>query len=186
MIKAKSATLLFAALFAAALSTQASASVVYDLTFENGAGTVDEGTGVFTLNYSTIAQVENLSANLSATNFISLVTTNINSNGAFTVTPSNLAYGSFSTSPTGTFYSLTVAETVPSCDYSGTCDILIVDLYTNTWQIHDEYNSTLNSGEFTVAGPTLSSTPLPATLPLFAGGLGFVGYLTRRRKHAAK
>ena len=27
-----------------------------------------------------------------------------------------------------------------------------------------------------------SATPLPATLPLFAGGLGFVGYLTKRRK----
>ena len=31
----------------------------------------------------------------------------------------------------------------------------------------------------------VSTTPLPATLPLFAGGLGFVGYLTRRRKKAA-
>jgi hypothetical protein len=31
--------------------------------------------------------------------------------------------------------------------------------------------------------PTIpSATPLPATLPLFAGGLGFVGYLTRRKK----
>jgi hypothetical protein len=29
---------------------------------------------------------------------------------------------------------------------------------------------------------SFSATPLPATLPLFAGGLGFVGYLTRRRK----
>ena len=92
--------LLFAALFATALSTQASASVVYYLTFENVAGSLDEGTGVLTLNYSTIAQVESLSASLSATNFISLVTTNIDFNGAFTVTPSNLAYGSFSTSPT--------------------------------------------------------------------------------------
>jgi hypothetical protein len=27
-----------------------------------------------------------------------------------------------------------------------------------------------------------ATTPLSATLPLFAGGLGFVGYLTRRRK----
>jgi hypothetical protein len=27
-----------------------------------------------------------------------------------------------------------------------------------------------------------TATPLPATLPLFAGGLGFVGYLARRRK----
>jgi hypothetical protein len=32
----------------------------------------------------------------------------------------------------------------------------------------------------------LSATPLPATLPLFAGGLGFVGYLTRRRKQSGK
>ncbi|HEY6621946.1 MAG TPA: hypothetical protein VIY68_20575 [Steroidobacteraceae bacterium] len=33
---------------------------------------------------------------------------------------------------------------------------------------------------------SLSATPLPATLPLFAGGLGFVGYLTRRRERSAK
>ena len=31
-----------------------------------------------------------------------------------------------------------------------------------------------------------AATPLPATLPLFAGGLGFVGYLTKRRKQSAK
>jgi hypothetical protein len=30
------------------------------------------------------------------------------------------------------------------------------------------------------------TTPLPATLPLFAGGLGFVGYLAKRRKQNAK
>ena len=33
---------------------------------------------------------------------------------------------------------------------------------------------------------SFSGTPLPATLPLFAGGLGFVGYLARRRKQRAK
>ena len=39
------------------------------------------------------------------------------------------------------------------------------------------------AGTFTLlSGPT--ATPLPATLPLFAGGLGFVGYLTRRKKPA--
>ena len=32
----------------------------------------------------------------------------------------------------------------------------------------------------------ISATPLPATLPLFAGGLGFVGYLTGRKKRKAK
>jgi hypothetical protein len=31
----------------------------------------------------------------------------------------------------------------------------------------------------------ISATPLPATLPLFAGGLGFVGYLTGRKKRKA-
>jgi hypothetical protein len=30
--------------------------------------------------------------------------------------------------------------------------------------------------------PSASATPLPATLPLFAGGLGFLGYLARRKK----
>ncbi len=32
----------------------------------------------------------------------------------------------------------------------------------------------------------IRSTPLPAALPLFAGGLGFVGYLARRRKRSGK
>jgi hypothetical protein len=31
-----------------------------------------------------------------------------------------------------------------------------------------------------------AATPLPATLPLLAGGLGFVGYLARRRKRTGK
>ena len=38
------------------------------------------------------------------------------------------------------------------------------------------------SGTFTELNP--SATPLPATLPLFAGGLGFVGFLAKRRKNA--
>jgi hypothetical protein len=33
-------------------------------------------------------------------------------------------------------------------------------------------------------GFNISATPLPATLPLFAGGLGFVGYLSGRRKRS--
>ena len=37
------------------------------------------------------------------------------------------------------------------------------------------------SASFTVE-TTVAATPLPATFPLFAGGLGFVGYLTRRKK----
>ena len=33
-------------------------------------------------------------------------------------------------------------------------------------------------------GDAAATTPLPATLPLFAGGLGFLGYLTRRKRSA--
>ena len=33
-------------------------------------------------------------------------------------------------------------------------------------------------------GDAAATTPLPATLPLFAGGLGFLGYLTRRKRAA--
>ena len=44
-------------------------------------------------------------------------------------------------------------------------------------------------GARTITAGTLdtgvSATPLPATLPLFAGGLGFVGYLTGRKKRKA-
>jgi hypothetical protein len=55
-------------------------------------------------------------------------------------------------------------------------------------------SSTLNAGLYCiqvsagVGGGScgVSATPLPATLPLFAGGLGFVGYLARRRKQKAK
>jgi hypothetical protein len=50
------------------------------------------------------------------------------------------------------------------------------------WYSADADGNTLTaSGGATI---TPAATPLPATLPLFAGGLGFVGYLTRRRKQA--
>jgi hypothetical protein len=44
---------------------------------------------------------------------------------------------------------------------------------------YDEFGPT----GFGVGTFALTATPLPATLPLFAGGLGFVGYLTRRRNN---
>ena len=33
--------------------------------------------------------------------------------------------------------------------------------------------------------PDVSTTPLPASLPLFAGGLGLIGWLARRRNRKA-
>lgn len=47
----------------------------------------------------------------------------------------------------------------------------------------DDIPSTIGG---TLAVNEVTTTPLPATLPLFAGGLGFVGYLTRRRKQNAR
>lgn len=47
---------------------------------------------------------------------------------------------------------------------------------------YDEFGPT----GFGVGTFALTATPLPATLPLFAGGLGFVGYLARRRNRSGK
>jgi hypothetical protein len=52
------------------------------------------------------------------------------------------------------------------------------------WQVQDCATGVgcfdVGSGES--GSVTLAATPLPATLPLSAGGLGFVGYLTRRKR----
>jgi hypothetical protein len=54
-------------------------------------------------------------------------------------------------------------------------DIIDVDFYNaQDWDITPKISFDLDP------------TPLPATLPLFAGGLGFVGCLTRRRRQSAK
>ena len=50
-----------------------------------------------------------------------------------------------------------------------------------TWSLEDP---TVSAGAQFPEFAEVSTTPLPATLPLFAGGLGFVGYLTRRKKRA--
>ncbi len=181
MIKARLTALLFAGLFATALSASANASVVYNLTFDNS-GSTSEGTGVLTLNFTTLSQTENLSYQSITPYFTSVTTSSIDGYGPFTITPSNLQDGDIQSGPIGQLYTLTVEEDVPTCDSNGTCNILILDLYTGDWQIHDKYDSYLTGGNLSIAGPSLGSTPLPATLPLFAGGLGLVGYLSRRRK----
>jgi hypothetical protein len=182
MIKARLTAVLVAGLFATALSASANASVLYDLTFDNN-GSTSEGTGVLTLNFTTLSQTYNLGYQSITPYFTSVTTTAIDGYGPFSITPSNLKDGDISSGPIGQLYTLTVEQDVPTCDSNGTCDILILDLYTGGWQIHDQYDSTLVSGNLSFTGPTLAAaTPLPATLPLFAGGLGFVGYLSRRRK----
>jgi hypothetical protein len=163
------------------------ASVIYDLTFDNSAGTVSEGTGVLTLNLATVADAYGL--NTSSTSiFTSLSTGNVDGNGTFLVTSSNLSGFYINTSttsspPAGRIYTLTVTETEPTIDQTSG-DILFIDLYTNTWQVHGQYDSTVDSGTLLVTGPSLgtSATPIPATLPLFASCLGTFGLLLRRAR----
>lgn len=195
MLKCVKGVLLAAGLFSVGLTAPANANVIYNLTFENNAGSVTEGTGVLTLNLANVSDAYGLNTgNVSLFNEVS--TTDINGEGSFLITPANLASFYISTSgnpydlPLGKIYTLTVAETVPPSNntYPPT-NILILDLYTNSWEIHGQYNNTVDSGKLVVAGPSLDTsgapaeTPLPATLPLLAGGVASFALLLRRKRH---
>jgi hypothetical protein len=175
----------------------ANASVFYNLTFENASGAVVvEGTGAINLNIATVAQASNFNSS-SISTFLSLTTTVINGHPAFSLLPADLQTFSISTGNVGQVFSLTVQENVPASNFGNPAtatNILVLDLFTNTWQIHGQNNSTVDQGRLVIAGPTLglaggnqSETPLPAALPLFASGAGVLGFLgwRRKRKQAA-
>ena len=77
------------------------------------------------------------------------------------------------------FASSTVTGIALTASPAGSDDDPSFDSFKN-WGDDDEGGN--NPEKFTFN--SITATPLPATLPLFAGGLGFVGYLTRRRKKA--
>lgn len=62
-------------------------------------------------------------------------------------------------------------------------DTLLGDTLTVSWAGSQDWSGSQDA-TFNFTGP-VSATPLPATLPLFVGGLGVVGYLARRRKRNA-
>jgi hypothetical protein len=188
MFRVSPATLLVAAMIAFGISASARANVVYDLTFENNAGTVSEGTGTLALNFTMLSQTYNLGYESITPYFVSVSAPNIDGNGPFNITPTNLQDGDIQTGNVGQLYTLSVVQTIPLCDSSGTCDTLILDLYTGSWQIHGQWDSTVDSGVLLISGPSLFSgsselsTPIPGTLPLFAGGLCLVGCLAKLRR----
>ncbi len=88
--------------------------------------------------------------------------------------------GSVAAPTKGTYSLVTVTDVVAASD----------PLLGQTLGI--ELQNTSNGGQtdFDLVGLTftaaVTATPLPATLSLFAGGLGFVGFLAKRRKQNAK
>lgn len=179
MTKARASALLFAALMAGGLSAPARASVYYDLTFDGSGG----GTGTLSLNFATIAATENLGYQSIVPYFVDVSAINVEGTN-FSITPSNLQDGAIQTSPTGSFYTLTVEQDEPAGDSTGG-DTLFLDLYTGTWQIHGQYDSTIYSGDLTISGPYLGSppgaAPLPSTWTLMLAGLVGIGFIAYRR-----
>jgi hypothetical protein len=88
-------------------------------------------------------------------------TLSLNSDGSFTYTPAP----NFTGIDTFSYFDLGQNVTVASMQMSNIATISI-DVTPDT--------------------TPPATTPLPATLPLFAGGLGFVGYLAKRRKRSGK
>jgi len=147
-------------------------------------GTIAGSTTSGTLSYSgaptqastiTNLQVNALLSSFSVTSFIAPTTQVIEQTY---VDPSNGLYANALTSTSQT-----------TC--TGTCSTSSTD---NTPNLTSEYSETaeyivtLGAAINNVGGSfnggidiSAAATPLPATLPLFAGGLGFVGFLAKRR-----
>ena len=64
--------------------------------------------------------------------------------------------------------------------------VLIIETNATTYSAGDL--NIIDGGVSTVDAyePGLSATPLPAALPLFAGGLGMFGFISRRKKRNAE
>jgi hypothetical protein len=71
------------------------------------------------------------------------------------------------------------------CGNSGPCELLWLFSGDTTFTVNTLKGFSNISAFNEPQGVTRGVTPLPAALPLFGGGLGVVGWLTRRRKKKA-
>ena len=60
-----------------------------------------------------------------------------------------------------------------------------LDLGGNFYQVMDPGQEAYFTGTYSITAIAAATTPLPAALPMFAGGLGLVGYLARRRQRSS-
>jgi PEP-CTERM motif len=167
---------LTAALFVlASLSAPAHAAVLY--TFDNFSGGATSGS--LLLNLPDLTAASNLNGSLAPY----LVDLSFTENGqTFTITPSNLASGSFintgaaGSGGAGVIFTLTLEQNFSA-------PTLTLEIFTNSWQVHDGLDgATTASGGFSIEAPVVAPVPEPSTWAMMVLGLLGLGLMAYRRK----
>ena len=85
----------------------------------------------------------------------------------------------------GTGLELDVGGSADDASLTGSPSLGVSGSETNYFIFCDFFvcgSRNIDSGTLDVTSLTVAATPLPAALPLFAGGLGMLGWVSRRRK----
>ncbi len=108
------------------------------------------------------------------------------------VSNASYPYGStsniFATSSSGDFFTLAGSNIFLSSGYgfgsalNGSMTFVGATLSSLGLNLGDTVYNVVTGDNITIRAVSVSPTPLPAALPLFAGGLGVIGLLVRRRK----
>jgi hypothetical protein len=167
--KFSSTALLLAGLAFGGLTGPASASVVYNLTLTATSDT--DGTTLSLYNGTGTITLSSAPSTTTISNYASAPVTFLIDGESFSGMATSVQFLD------GNFWNASFSEQIGTSPFR-------FDLQTTSGYIF-YYANELQDASGTITSSLAATTPLPATLPLFAGGLGFVGYLTRRRKKAA-
>jgi PEP-CTERM motif len=159
----------------AGLSAPAHADMVY--TFNNFSGGATSGS--LELNLANPAAASNLNGSLAPY----LVDLKFTENGqTFTITPSNLASGSFINTGAAGSGGAGVIFTLTS-EQNFSAPTATLEIFTNGWQVHDGLNgSTIASGNFSIEAPVVAAVPEPSTWAMMILGFVGLGFMAYRRK----